>query len=86
MILEDLRYEESEIIVREDSQTENFLILVYLENNDPLGKIIVENKCNEEKYTTSAYSKKDIFKFGDDLIDSVIFYIQRIRQKNKKAS
>ena len=86
LILEDLRYEESEIIVREDSQTENFLILVYLENNDPSGKIIVENKCNEERFTTSTYLKKDIFKFGDDLIDSVIFYIQKLRQKNNKTN
>mgnify|MGYP001282979225 CR=1 FL=1 len=46
LILEDLRFEESEIIVREDSQVENFLILIYLENNSPSGKIIVDWNTN----------------------------------------
>ena len=82
----DLRDEQSEIVVREDSQTENFLLLVYLENNDPNGKVIVEDKCNNEKHTTRSYSKNQIFQFGDDLIDSVLGYLERLRASQKKAS
>ena len=80
----DLRYEQSEIVVREDSQTENFLLLVYLEDNNPNCNIIVEDKCNDEKHTTRSYSKNQIFQFGDDLIDSVLEYVQKLIKK--KAS
>ena len=82
----DLRYEQSEIVVREDSETENFLLLVYLEDNNPNGKIIVEDKCNDEKHITRNYSKNQIFQFGDDLIDSVLGYLERLRMSKKKAS
>ena len=82
----DLRDEQSEIVVREDSQKENFLLLVYLEDNDPNGKVMVEDKCNNEKHITRSYSKNQIFQFGDDLIDSVLGYLERLRISKKKAS
>ena len=85
--VDDLREEESEIVIREDSDTENFLMLVYLEDNDPQkSTIYVEDKFHDEHYETRKYMPKDIFRFGDDSIDSIMRYLEKIRTKNKEAS
>ena len=80
----NLVYEQSEIIIREDQeQNENFLILIYVKDQDSKKEIIVEDKIKSE---TRQYSRSAIFKFGDDLTDSLILYLERIRQQLKKAS
>ena len=85
--VDDFREEESEIVIREDSQTENFLMLIYLEDNDPQkSTIYVEDKFHDEHYETRKYMPKDIFRFGDDSIDSIMRYLEKIRKKNKEAS
>ena len=85
--VDDLREEESEIVIREDTQTENFLMLIYLEDNDPQkSTIYVEDKFHDEHYETRKYTPKDIFRFGDDSIDSIMRYLEKIRKKNKEAS
>ena len=85
--VDDFREEESEIVIREDSDTENFLMLVYLEDNDPQkSTIYVEDKFHDEHYETRKYMPKDIFRFGDDSIDSIMRYLEKIRKKNKEAS
>ena len=80
----NLVYEQSEIIIREDQeQNENFLILIYVKDQDSKKNIIVEDKIKQE---TREYNPNEIFKFGDDLTDSLILYLERIREKMKKAS
>ncbi len=80
----NLVYEQSEIIIREDQeQNENFLILIYIKDQDAKQEIIVEDKIKQE---TREYNRNAIFKFGDDLTDSLILYLERIREKMKKAS
>ena len=80
----NLVYEQSEIIIREDQeQNENFLILIYVKDQDAKKEIIVEDKIKEE---TREYNRNAIFKFGDDLTDSLISYLERIRERVKKAS
>ena len=80
----NLVYEQSEIIIREDQeQNENFLILIYVKDQDSKKEIIVEDKIKSE---TRQYNRSEIFKFGDDLTDSLILYLERIRQQLKKAS
>ena len=80
----NLVYEQSEIIIREDQeQNENFLILIYVKDQDTKQEIIVEDKIKQE---TREYNRNAIFKFGDDLTDSLILYLERIREKMKKAS
>ena len=80
----NLVYEQSEIIIREDQeQNENFLILIYVKDQDSEKEIIVEDKIKSE---TREYNRSAIFKFGDDLTDSLILYLERIRQQLKKAS
>ena len=80
----NLVYEQSEIIIREDQeQNENFLILIYIKDQDAKKEIVVEDKIKQE---TREYNRNAIFKFGDDLTDSLILYLERIREKIKKAS
>ena len=80
----NLVYEQSEIIIREDQeQNENFLILIYVKDQDAKKEIIVEDKIKQE---TREYNRNAIFKFGDDLTDSLILYLERIRERMKKAS
>ena len=80
----NLVYEQSEIIIREDQeQNENFLILIYVKDQDAKKEIIVEDKIKNE---TREYNRNEIFKFGDDLTDSLIFYLERMRENFKKAS
>jgi len=80
----NLVYEQSEIIIREDQeQNENFLILIYVKDQDSKKEIIVEDKIKQE---TREYNRNAIFKFGDDTTDSLILYLERIRESMKKAS
>ena len=80
----NLVYEQSEIIIREDQeQNENFLILIYVKDQDAKKEIIVEDKIKQEN---REYNRNAIFKFGDDLTDSLILYLERIRERMKKAS
>ena len=80
----NLVYEQSEIIIREDQeQNENFLILIYVKDQDAKQEIIVEDKIKNE---TREYNRNAIFKFGDDLTDSLILYLERMRENFKKAS
>ena len=81
----NLVYEQSEIIIREDQeQNDNFLILIYVKDQDvKKDLIIVEDKVKRE---TREYNRGQIFKFGDDLTDSMIQYLERIRERTKKAS
>ena len=79
----NLVYEQSEIIIREDQeQNENFLILIYV-NEKKKDLIVVEDKIKQE---TREYNSNAIFKFGDDMTDSLILYLQRMRERMKKAS
>jgi len=81
----NLVYEQSEIIIREDQeQNENFLILIYVKDQDvKKDLIIVEDKIKQE---TREYNRGQIFKFGDDITDSMISYLELIRERTKKAS
>ena len=78
----DRVFEDSAIIIREDLQPDdNFLILISLDLKKDL--IVVEDKIKNE---LREYNKNEIFKFGDDMVDSLILYLERIRETQKKAS
>ena len=76
---------ESEIIIKEDQAPLNeYLVIIALKDNDyEKGIIIVEDKITQ---TTREYNKNQIFKFGDDLTDSMIKYLEKLREGYKKAS
>ncbi len=74
----DKRYETSEIFIKLDEETdENWVILVYLKNNDPNSNIIVEDKTNPEKNISLELHSNEIFKFSDTLVDSLTSMIDR---------
>ena len=79
----DRRYESNECFIRyDDSPDEDWLILIYLEDSDAKkGKIVVENKANQEKHETKSFDTKEIFAYSDYLVDTMTAHIDRERQK-----
>ena len=79
----DRRYESNECFIRyDDSPDEDWLILIYLEDSDAKkGKIVVENKANQEKHETKSFETKEIFTYSDYLVDAMTAHIDRERQK-----
>ena len=79
----DRRYESNECFIRyDDSPDEDWLILIYLEDSDAKkGKIVVENKANQEKHETKSFETKEIFTYSDYLVDVMTAHIDRERQK-----
>ena len=81
----DRVYEESEIIIKEDqAPLSEYLVLIYLKDQDfKKGVIVVEDKITQ---SIREYDKIQIFKFGDELTDSMIRYLEKLREGIKKAS
>ena len=52
-------------------------MLVYLKNNDPNSKIVVEDKTDENKNSSIEYNSNEIFTFSDNLVDSLTAMIDR---------
>ena len=79
----DRRYETNECFIRyDDSPDEDWLVLIYLEDSNPKkGKIIVENKANQEKHETKSFRAQEIFAYSDYLVDAMTQHIDRERQK-----
>ncbi len=79
----DRRFESNECFIRyDDSPDEDWLILIYLEDSDAKkGKIVVENKANQEKHETKSFDTKEIFAYSDYLVDSMTAHIDRERKK-----
>ncbi len=74
----DRRFENSEIFIKLDEESdENWLMLVYIKDNNPDSGIVVEDKTNNEKHTSSEYKTNEIFKFSDALVDSLTNYIDK---------
>ncbi len=81
----DRVYEDSEIIIKSDqAPLSDYLVLIYLKNQDfEKGLIVVEDKITQ---STREYDKTQIFKFGDELTDTMIRYLEKLREGMKKAS
>ena len=78
----DRRYETSEIFIKLDEENdENWIMLVYLKDNDPSSNIIVEDKTNPVKSQSNEYKPNEIFKFSDALVDSLTSMIDREYKK-----
>ena len=82
----DRRYEENLCFIRyDDNSDDDWLILIYLEDSNPVKEtIIVEDKTNPEKHVTKSFQTRDIFAYSDYLVDQMTSHIDRERQK--KAS
>ena len=78
----DNRWENSEIFIKLDEEVdENWIMLVYLKDNNPTSNIIVEDKTNPAKNQSNEYKSNEIFKFSDALVDSLTSMIDREYKK-----
>ncbi|MBD1159512.1 hypothetical protein IDG58_04940 [Pelagibacterales bacterium SAG-MED19] len=79
----DRRFETGEIFIKwDESEDEEWLLLIYIKNNSPDEGIIIEDKTNPEKNISHEFKSIDIFKASDTMVDSLTQLIARKRAKN----
>ena len=79
----DRRFETGEIFIKwDDSEDEDWLLLIYIKNNSPDEGIVIEDKTNQEKNISHEFKNIDIFKASDTMVDSLTQLIARKRDKN----
>ena len=79
----DRRFETGEIFIKwDESEDEDWLLLIYIQNNSPDEGIIIEDKTNPEKNTSHEFKNIDIFKASDTMVDSLTQLIARKRSKD----
>ena len=78
----DKRFESGEIFIKwDESQDDEWLILIYIKDNSPNQGIIIEDKTNPEKNISNEFQSNEIFKASDMMVDSLTQLIARIRSK-----
>ena len=81
----DYRFERSEIFIKfDEDEDDNWLMLVYIKDNNPDAGIIVEDRTNPEKHISIEYKTNETFKFSDSLVDSLTNLLDRVRLKKKE--
>ena len=79
----DRRFETGEIFIRwDESEDEDWLLLIYIKNNSPDEGIVIEDKTIPEKNLSHEFRSSDIFKASDTMVDSLTQLIARKRDKN----
>jgi len=79
----DRRFETGEIFIKwDESEDEEWLLLIYIKNNSPDEGIVIEDKTNPEKNISHEFRSIDIFKASDTMVDSLTQLIARQRAKN----
>jgi len=79
----DRRFETGEIFIKwDESEDEDWLLLIYIKNNSPDEGIVIEDKSNPEKNISHEFRGVDIFKASDTMVDSLTQLIARERTKN----
>ena len=79
----DRRFETGEIFIKwDESEDEEWLLLIYIKNNSPDEGIVIEDKTNPEKNFSHEFRSVDIFKASDTMVDSLTQLIARKRTKN----
>ena len=78
----DRRFETGEIFIKwDESDDDQWLILIYIKNNSPDEGIVIEDKTNSEKNSSYDYKPSEIFKASDQMVDSLTNLIGNIRKK-----
>ena len=78
----DRRFETGEIFIKwDESQDEEWLLLIYIKNNSPDEGIVIEDKTNPEKNVSHEFRGVDIFKASDTMVDSLTQLIAKKRDK-----
>ena len=79
----DRRFETGEIFIKwDESDDEEWLLLIYIKDNSPDKGIVIEDKTNPEKNISHEFRGIDIFKASDTMVDSLTQLIARKRDKN----
>ena len=79
----DRRFETGEIFIKwDESEDEDWLLLIYIKNNSPDEGIVIEDKTNPEKNLSHEFKNIDIFKASDTMVDSLTQLIARKRKQN----
>ena len=79
----DRRFETGEIFIKwDESEDEEWLLLIYIKNNSPDEGIVIEDKTNPEKNISHEFRSIDIFKASDTMVDSLTQLIARKRAQN----
>ena len=80
----DRRFETGEIFIKwDESEDEEWLLLIYIKNNSPDEGIVIEDKTNPEKNFSHEFRNIDIFKASDTMVDSLTQLIAKKRAKEK---
>ena len=78
----DRRFETGEIFIKwDESEDEDWLLLIYIKNNSPDEGIVIEDKTNPEKNLSHEFRNIDIFKASDTMVDSLTQLIAKKRAK-----
>ena len=78
----DRRFETGEIFVKwDESNDDEWLILIYIKNNLPDEGIVIEDKSNPEKNLSHEFKSNEIFKASDMMVDSLTRLVARTREK-----
>ena len=78
----DKRFETGEIFIKWDESNDNdWLILIYIKDNSPDEGIVIEDKSSPEKNLSHEYKSNEIFKASDMMVDSLTQLISRERSK-----
>ena len=81
----DRRFETGEIFIKwDESDDQNWLILIYIKDNSPDKGIVIEDKSNPEKNQSHEFKPSDIFKASDLMVDSLTQLLAK--ERSKKAS
>ncbi len=79
----DRRFETGEIFIKwDESEDEDWLLLIYIKNNSPDEGIVIEDKTDPEKNLSHEFRSIDIFKASDTMVDSLTQLIAKQRAKN----
>ena len=79
----DRRFETGEIFIKwDESEDEDWLLLIYIKNNSPDEGIVIEDKTNPEKNISHEFKSIDIFKASDTMVDSLTQLIAKKRAQN----
>ena len=76
-------FEAGEVFIKwDESQDDEWLLLIYIKNNSPDEGIVIEDKTNAEKNLIHEFRNVDIFKASDTMVESLTQLIAWKRDKN----
>ena len=80
----DRRFETGEIFIKwDDTNEDDWLILIYIKNNSPDEGIVIEDRSNPDKNFSHEFKSTEIFKASDLMVDSLTKLLDRERNKKK---